>query len=134
MAPEQGDCLQIGIVPITERPSQHLAQSHQAIVHAAIGTNNVGSMLAIEDRGLFVVGNLTTAAGHQNVGPPVVGDDARVFRGLSEQVTCGVVEQHGIAAGDALYKRVLEARRLAEQGGSPYRCSIGIDQQRTRAV
>ena len=58
----------------------------------------------------------SAAARHQHVKPPVVRDDIDVRPGFNEELAGGLIEHHGVAAGDALHQRIAKRRRFGKQG------------------
>ena len=90
-------------------------------------------MLAVAHQGLGVVDHPPPGAADQDVDPPVVRHDRLRPRPLQELLRRRV-EQHGVAAGDALHQRVAEAGRGAEAGRAAGLAAGLVDQHRAPAV
>ena len=105
----------VGIHPAAKTALQQQPGPLQVGFQIDVGAKLVVAVLAVANGGVGVIVHTAAAAGDQHVGPPIVRDGRDVFSGLAQQVARGPVEDHGVAARDALHQGVAEVGRALEQ-------------------
>ena len=109
---------EVHVGPLGHPAGEEKAEPPPLRPHPLVLADQVARVLAVADEGLGVVDHRPPRPADELVGPPVVGDDGDVGHGLEEALGGGV-EEHGVAAGNALDEGVLEGGRQAELRRQP---------------
>ena len=115
-------CSEVLRVPPGQVPAQDPVQSGQSGPRPPIGAEEISAVLAVKHRRRLVSHDSAPAARHQLIEPPIMGDRPTYALGFARRIARqgrpGGVEQHRVAACNALHKRIPETRRMGKNGRS----------------
>lgn len=133
-APDCLECVKVLFVKMACLRHEHPPQASNACHPSHTSTDQVGTVLAIPQRGKRIEHHIPAHTRNNQISPPIVSRHLHIGACCQKGSSRGLVEHHGVATGDALHQGVLESCRTSITGRLPHELVVGINQRGAAAV
>ena len=132
--PERLERRHVHVAPALEAAAREHVKPADAVAQPGIGADDVFAVHAVADLRNLIVIDLAAGAAGQEVRPPIVRGNLGRAAADHQQPARGLVEHDGVAAGDALHQRVVEARLAAIGARVAAGAAFVVDEHGARAI